>query len=224
MAAQLKYSAGWYMPASLRSGSISAADIKKEYTRLRDIAQKRLKRMAETPYRETATFQRNIGNFPKIADMKNKGVKDGQVTPELAYKLAELARFVSASTSTVTGMKKQQAAAIKTLHSHGYTFVNDSNYIQFGKFMEEWREQHLDWTYDSGDAVDLYGQVERFKMDPEKVAADFQYWLDNRAELEKLKPGKSSSVKVIARRIEAQMKREKEKKSGKRKSKKRSKK
>lgn len=211
MAAQLKYSSSWYSPASLRSGNISIEEIKAEYTRLRDIAQKRLGRMAGTQFAETRVFKRNIKGFAKIRDMAGRGVKGNRVSAELAYNLADLARFVSSPSSTIGGQIRQMKKTLSTLHKHHYTFVNESNYILFGQFMEEWKQQHLDWQYDSGDAADLYEQVERHKMDPAKVADDFQYWLDNRVELKDLPPGKSTSVKVIKKRIEAQ-KRRKERK------------
>ena len=204
--AGLKYSAGWYTPTHLRSGDVSAAVIKAEYTRLRDIAQKRLKRMAGTMFKETKTFKENWGYFTRIRDMAGKGMKGDKISPELSYKMAALARFVAAGGSTVSGMKKQMEKSLSTLHAHEYTFVNESNYIDFGKFMEEYRNQKLDSQYDSGETAELYDVIEKNRLDPAQVADDFEYYLENKKIAETLKPQKGNrkvSAKTFKKRIEA---------------------
>ena len=204
--AGLKYSAGWYTPTHLRSGDVSAAVIKAEYTRLRDIAQKRLKRMAKTEFRETETFKQNWGYFTKIRDMAGKGMKGDKISPELSYKMAALARFVAAEGSTVSGMKKQREKSLQTLKQHGYDFVNKSNYANFAKFMQEYRQQKLDSQFDSGEVAELFETMEKNRVDPAQVADDFEYWLDNREKAAELKPAKGSrkvSSKTFKMRIEA---------------------
>ena len=202
----LKYSAGWYTPTHLRSGDVSAAVIKAEYTRLRDIAQKRLKRMAGTEFRETETFKQNWGYFTRIRDMAGKGMKGDKISPELSYKMAALARFVAAEGSTVSGMKKQREKSLQTLKQHGYDFVNKSNYANFAKFMQEYRQQKLDSQFDSGEVAELFETMEKNRADPAQVADDFEYWLDNREKAAELKPAKGSrkvSAKTFKKRIEA---------------------
>ena len=204
--AGLKYSAGWYTPTHLRSGDVSAAVIKAEYTRLRDIAQKRLKRMAKTEFRETETFKQNWGYFTKIRDMAGKGVKGDRISPELSYKMAALARFVAAEGSTISGMKKQREKSLETLKQHGYDFVNKGNYTKFAKFMQEYRQQKLDSQFDSGEVAELFETMEKNRVDPAQVANDFEYWLDNREKAAELKPAKGSrkvSAKTFKKRIEA---------------------
>lgn len=218
--AGLKYSASWYSPTHLRSGDVSAAVIKAEYTRLRDIAQKRLKRMAGTEFRETETFKQNWGYFTRIRDMAGKGMKGNRISPELSYKMAALARFVAAEGSTVTGMKKQREKALETLRQHGYDFVNKSNYAQFAKFMQEYRQQKLDSQFDSGEAAELYETMEKNRIDPAQVADDFEYWLQNQDVAAELKPQKGNrkvSAKTFKKRVEAAKKKKekKKKKSGK---------
>ena len=203
--AGLKYSAGWYTPTHLRSGDVSAAVIKAEYTRLRDIAEKRLKRMAKTEFRETETFKQNWGYFTKIRDMAGKGMKGDRISPELSYKMAALARFVAAEGSTISGMKKQREKSLETLKQHGFDFVNKSNYTQFAKFMQEYRQQKLDSLFDSGVVAELYEVMEKNRVDPAHVTDDFEYWLDNREKAAELKPSKGSrkvSAKTFKKRLE----------------------
>ena len=208
--AQLKYQPEWYTPAALMSGRVTEADARKEYTRLRDIAQKRLKRMGQSMFRDTQVYRLNKDAYPVLKEIK--AGRNGRPSADLAYKLSALSRFVTSEQGSVAGMQRIMRKNLQTLHEHGYTFVQPENYVNFGKFMEEWRAQGLDKEYDSGDAADLYEQVERHKMDPEKVAERFQYWLENRQELENLKPSKGKSA-GSARRIRERIERKKARRS-----------
>ena len=171
--ATLTYEKSWYIPINIRN-QVSAgneAQIRKEYTRLRDIAQKRFKRLKAGGYGDTQIYLQNVRKFKELKDIKS--------TNELAQRLSDIARFVSAKGSTVSGQKSIMKKSLKTLHSHGYDFVNEGNYKKFGKFMEEYRDQLLDMTYDSGDAVEVFRVIEKKQVPIEQVKADFELWLDN---------------------------------------------
>lgn len=170
----LRYDESWYLPsaikAELKEGDSKA--VRAEYTKLRDIAQKRIKRMAASPLASRSqTYLKYRNKFKKL--------KDIQSDAELASRLSDLAHFIGMKTSTVSGQKKIMMKSLKTLHEHDYTFVNEENYIDFGRFMEEYRAQNLDMQYDSGDAADMYGVAVKHKIDPEKVKEDFEWWLEN---------------------------------------------
>lgn len=202
--AKLKYQPEWYTPAALLSGRVTEAEARKEYTRLRDIAQKRLKRMEGTMWTRTQSYKLNVNAYPVLKDIRTAG-RLGRPSSDLAYKLAALSRFVTAETGSVAGLTKIMKQNLKTLHSHKYTFVNPGNYLDFAEFMQEWREQGLDKEYDSGDAAELYAQVERHHMNPVRVAEEFEFWLQNRKELAQLKPSKSKgtqSSKKVKKRID----------------------
>ena len=47
----MAYNDAWYTPANLLSKTVPQSEIRKEYTRLRDIAQKRIKRLGESEFR-----------------------------------------------------------------------------------------------------------------------------------------------------------------------------
>ena len=183
MAAKLTYDEEWYQPAKLRAemkaGNMAA--IRKEYTRLRDISQKRLKRMGSSMFRDTQMYKRNVHHYPLLKDIQSEA--------ELAARLSDLSRFITSQTSTVSGMNAQMNKSLKTLHEHDYKFVTKENFISFGKFMEEYRFQKLDELYDSGDAADTYEALEKHRVDPEKVKEDFEFWLQNQETLEAMATG-----------------------------------
>ena len=185
---KLRYDVDWYQPSNLRFNmkQEGSKEVRKEYTRLRDIAQKRLKRMGNSIWSDTQTYLRNVHHYPKLKDIKSES--------ELAARLSDLSRFITAQTSTVSGMEAQMKKSLKTLHEHDYNFVTRENYIFFGKFMEEYRFQKLDEMYDSGDAADTFNALETQRVDPEKVKEDFEFWLQNQKVLESMASGSGGEI------------------------------
>lgn len=195
--ARLSWDRDWYTPSNLKAMLDNGKEkqVRKEYTRLRDISQKRLKRLAAAGYTDTEVYQRNYKHYPKLKDIKSKS--------ELAQRLSDLSRFVGSSQSTVKGIKERNKQTLDTLKEHGYGFVNESNLRDFGDFMEQYRDQLLDMDYDSGDAAELYRIVEKHGLDPDKVAADFEFYLDNLDKAAALRKAKSSTgnEEVFKKRI-----------------------
>ena len=198
------YDVNWYTPSELKAKLEAGGDlekqVRKEYTRLRDISQKRLKRLAAAGYTDTEVYQRNVKHYPKLKDIKSKS--------ELAQRLSDLSRFVGSSQSTVKGIKAREQKALETLRESGYTFVNESNLKDFGDFMEQYRDQLLDMDYDSGDAAELYRIVEKHGLDPDKVAEDFEFYLDNLEKAAELKRSRSSTgnTEKFKKRLEKKIK------------------
>lgn len=187
--ASLSYEPEFYSPSNIRTyiKENGVADIRKEYTRLRDISQKRLKRMGSTMWARTQTYKRNVNHYPLLKDIQSEA--------ELASRLSDLSRFISRKTGTVSGMEAQMKKSLKTLHENQYNFVTRENYLDFGEFMEEYRFQKLDDEYPSGDAADTYNLLEQHRIDPTKVKEDFEFWLANKELLEDLPTGKGGQIK-----------------------------
>ena len=112
--------------------------LKKEYSRLREIANTRLKRLLASEYKETDLAKEYAGGFAILAEVE-----------DLPRELTTLARFVASERTSVTGLKRIDKQTISTLHQHGYTFVNAKNVGQFGAFMEEMRQAGLSKIYSS---------------------------------------------------------------------------
>ena len=169
---QPTYDKTWYLPTNLTKQLKSdPAAVRKEYTRLRDIAQKRLKRFEASGLTNTQAYRKNVKHYPLLKDIKSDY--------ELAGRLSDLERFISAKAGSVSGQRAIRKKSIVTLHDNDYTFVNEENFDDFTDFMESYRDQLYDMEYDSGDAADLFGVVVKQKIDPEKVKKDFDFWLEN---------------------------------------------
>lgn len=212
--AGLRYTEEWYTPANLEKlikDSEGKKMIRAEYTRLRDIEEKRIKRIGAVPeFKKLQVYVKNAGSYPKLKDLKGK---EGRIP----YLLNDLSRFITAKGSTVAGIREIRAKQLETLHEHKYRFVTEENLTEFGEFMEEFRAQKLpDQGYESGDAADTYYIVEKHNLDPETVYNEFEFWLKNQGMARKLKPsvGKfTGSADQLKKRIARAKKKKKTKKA-----------
>ena len=185
--ARLSWDRDWYTPSNLKAmlDNGKEKEVRKEYTRLRDIAQKRLKRLKAAGYINTDVYQKNYKHYPLLKNIKSRS--------ELAQRLSDLSRFIASSRSTVSGIKDARTQSLKTLHEHGFTFVNQENYGEFANFMESYRDNMLDMEYDSGDAAELFGVTVKHEIDPEKVKEDFDFWMENLDIAMKLRKSKKTT-------------------------------
>ena len=128
--------------------------LRKEYTRLRKIANKRLARLQASKYKDTDLAKEYAGGFEILANVT-----------DLPRELTILARFVASEKSSISGLKRMEKKAISTLHQHGYTFVNAGNVGQFGSFMEEMRQAGYTKLYSSEFLANWWSEKGRSKRD-----------------------------------------------------------
>ena len=117
--------------------------MRKEYTRMRDIAQKRIQRLSKSEFADTATYKTNLSGFRKLKDLDPR---------DFAKAFSELSKFVNAKGSTVSGQRAIREKTIRTWQEQGLN-LNQSNYGRVIKILEEMRKQKL--TYGSDKAVEL---------------------------------------------------------------------
>lgn len=116
--------------------------MRSEYTRMRDTAQKRLKRL-EKAFPESKAVQSHPKGFPKLKDLDPR---------DFPKAFAELAKFLKAKGSTVTGQRQIKEKTIKTWQDQGLP-LNQKNYDTVIRILEEMRRQKI--TYGSDKAVEL---------------------------------------------------------------------
>lgn len=118
------------------------ATMRAEYTRMRDVAQKRIKRL-EKAFPDSKAVQNHPKGFPKLKTLDPR---------DFPKAFAELAKFVKAKGSTVTGQKQIKEKTIKTWQDQGLN-LNQRNYDKTIKVLEEMRRQKI--VYGSDKAVEL---------------------------------------------------------------------
>lgn len=135
--------------------------LRKEYTRMRDVAQKRVQRL-QKEYDWTKSAQQSY----KIETKEGTEIRQGfpklsEIRPEnLAKAFQELAHFVKYSGSTVTGQKSMQEKTTETLNKNiggkkvnelpeSKRPVNKKNYQRFIQVMNETRRLKISTLYGS---------------------------------------------------------------------------
>lgn len=169
---KLSYPQEYYMPELLRQGILTPEQMRAEYTRLRNVANKRLLRMQDTRFENYQSFQQNAGKFIPVSQISSER--------ELIYRLSEVERFISAKTSTISGIRDIERRTLESLQDAGYTFVNAKNLAAFGEFMAEYRAQHLNEIYDSDEAYKLFVETQKRGIGLTKIKDNFEYWMEQR--------------------------------------------
>ena len=118
------------------------ATLRAEYTRMRDVAQKRIKRLGKQ-FPESKAYQTHQKGFAKLKELDPR---------DFPKAFEELAKFVKAKGSTVTGQKQIKEKTIKTWQDQGLN-LNSKNYDKTIKILEEMRKQKI--VYGSDKAVEL---------------------------------------------------------------------
>lgn len=161
--------------------------IKQEYTRLRKIAQERLRTMEKSEIgRASRTYRTNKDRFKPVSKMTLGQTK---------IMLHEVSRMISAKTGTLSGIKAARAQSIQTFREHGYEFVTEENYNEFGEFMQAWKDSQYR-GYGSPVAVDFFESAVRARQNVSgedfdrahlshdkrgHIAEQFRQWQNTRA-------------------------------------------
>ena len=133
------------------------SSMRAEYTRMRDVAQKRIKRLGKE-FPESKAYQSHKYDTGKVDKNGNPIYAEGfqklrNIDPrDFPKAFAELAKFVKAKGSTVTGQKQIKEKTIKTWQDQGLN-LNQKNYDKVIKILEEMRRRKI--VYGSDKAVEL---------------------------------------------------------------------
>lgn len=160
------------------AGSFTYADAKKEYTRLRNIANKRLKRLAEAGYADTDIYRANAGKYPALKTFTKER--------ELYQHLSSLAWFISAKGSTVSGQREYEEKIRATLSEH-YGTPADMDLKKFGTFMEYMRAKYAGKQYDSERAARVYRESLKKGITLDQLKRHQKVFYDNSNRLSQMK-------------------------------------
>ena len=114
------------------------AFLRAEYTRMRDVAQKRIQRLIKSDFSQAKAVQERPEGFPKLKDIRPQ---------DFPYAMNELYRFVAAKGSTVQGQKEIRTKTIETFAKHN-VHITEEEYPEFIKILEQMRKQKI--NYESG--------------------------------------------------------------------------
>lgn len=186
----------YYYPEALKSGVLTPEEMRKHYSYLRTIANKRLDRFVGSEFEDAKSYIKNVGKFVPLSEINNER--------ELMFKLYEVSKFIRARSSSVTGLKQMRNEAIETAHERGMTWLNKGNIKQFGEYMDYLRAKYGAKQFDSERAQELFGQAIKKQIDPNEIAEDFAFWqqhADELAEMPKIRNSKKRSVQEYKKRL-----------------------
>lgn len=185
-----------YRRQAYSGGNVTSDELRKEYSRLRQVANKRLKRMEGTRFEDSQTYKKNAGRYNTIADIEKQALANAkQLNPEaaqrlvdihIARKMEDMYRFLTAKSGSIRGMQAIENQIIESLRERGLTFVNKKNIQQFGEYMEYLRSINKGREFDSERAADLFGTAIKKGINPAQIAEDFEYWKTREKELSQL--------------------------------------
>ncbi len=171
----LTYPAHEYYPDILTSLH-TERELRQEYTRLRDIAQKRIKRLLASEFSGSQTANKWAKGVPRLSDMKSKS--------DIAHGLSDLSSFLESPYSTLTGQRDARAKQRATLERrYPGLDLSGKKFDQFTKVMNAQVVNQLEKLFGSNRAVILFRTLQSKKIrnynafisSPEKMA----YWMQN---------------------------------------------
>lgn len=154
---------------------LSIEEKRREYMKLRKIANQRLKGFEGTSYTKSQTYLKNVGKYVPQSQISDRDIK---------YMLYEVAKFVDAKSSSISGIRDIERRTIETAHDRGLTWLNKGNLQSFGQFMEECRAKGYARLYGSERCAELFGTASKKGLDPAEVQKDFGYWMESQEALE----------------------------------------
>jgi hypothetical protein len=174
--ATLKYARDVYTPDGAKS--LTDRNLRKEYSRLRGIARKRLERFEGTEWTDSEVYKINNDKYKPLSEIKSDR--------ELRHLFSEVARFTISATGSVSGLERQRRQTLESLHDRGYDFVNKSNFRPFVEFMQYARTANLGRMYDSKRIADFYEATEKKGLSNEELQGAYRSWSRNQNKLKKI--------------------------------------
>ena len=154
---------------------ISEKDLRREYTRLRNIAQKRITRLKSDPLLKRLENVKDAisTGFPTLKEI-------GKSSTALAGHLAGLRTFLTKEESTVYGARRKFERNVQKAREAVGDFVDDDTYPDFDRFMQFARETTRGFRIGSPEIVDFFDDnAGRFNTQEELEDA-FYLWVQTR--------------------------------------------
>lgn len=139
----------------------NASAMRKEYSRMRDIAEKRIKRLSESEFTTSKALREHPEGFAKLKEIDAR---------DLPKAFSELSKFIGAKGSSVTGQRQIREKTIRTWQEQGLN-LNQKNYDKTIKILEEMRRRKI--VYGSDKAIEVANSM--LEMDDQQT----DEWLDH---------------------------------------------
>lgn len=188
--AKLSWDSALYQTEALKIRDLK--ELRAEYKRLRDISQKRLKRLEKSEFSEGATLRHYKDMFPKLSEIKTEA--------ELRKRLSEAARFVESKTSTVSGIKAKRKAQLASLQQQGYDWVDEENFDEFVEWIDDYVSKHANkHFYPAPEQIREAYEEEFGAIDSEELKKEFEASKPQKKPRERRKKTGSAEIESYSR-------------------------
>lgn len=152
---------------------ISEKDLRREYTRLRNIAQKRIVRLKADPLLKRLENVRDAVStgFPTLKEM-------GKSSTVLIGHLAELRAFLTKEESTVYGARRKFERNVRKAREVAGDFVDEGTYPDFDRFMQFARETTRGFRIGSPEIADFFDDNAGNHSTQEQLEDAFYLWVE----------------------------------------------
>lgn len=124
--------------------------MKNQYTKLRDVAEKRRKRALAGKYKDYSYVQKHAEPFTKLADINSP--------EELAEEMRHIARYLLDERSTAKGLEARVIKIKTTLEAH-YGKMSYEEFLTFDQLMREWHVRRDMKNYDSDRVAEFFTSI-----------------------------------------------------------------
>lgn len=154
---------------------MSESEKRKAYSRLRTIANKRIKRRAE------ARLKGKTDYFPTLKNI------DKSRKVNIDSELLRVSGFTSTSQTTLSMVRKRIKLFQGTIgKSYPSLVSSEQKALKAMRFMSAVREKVGDKNFDSGKAMDVLEQGERLKIPENKLIEHYEIWANNVEKMENI--------------------------------------
>ena len=179
-AVNFKWQREEYTPTGLQG--VPTQEINKEYSRLRDIAMKRMARLEKSVNSEEFGDMKQARNFLNYYAPRFKKLEDIKSPKQLRRSLADLRYYLESPYGSVAGYKDVRRKQIQTLHEHGLTWINTKNLAEFQDFMEWIKGDALRaMLYSPEDAL-FFKEQKKKGLSGDEIKEEYLSWKKEQAE------------------------------------------
>ena len=164
-----------YNPQALENRS--ERELRREYSRLRSIAKKRLDRLMASEFADSQAVAYNAGLYIPLAAVQSRS--------ELTHLLTDLARFITSEQSTITGQRAIVNRLVQTWQGDkGFTFVNAGNVRSWVRFLD-YVQSEEGYVYDIAAVATAFEDIDRDMQrsggswDADQIHAAYEYYVEN---------------------------------------------
>ena len=179
-AVSFKWQREEYTPTGLQG--VPTQEINKEYSRLRDIAMKRLARLEKSVNSEEFGDMKHARNFLNYYAPRFKKLEDIKSPKQLRRALSDLRYYLESPFGSVAGYKDVRRKQIQTLHEHGIKWINTQNLSEFQDFMEWIKSDMMSAVLYAPEDAKFYKEQKKKGLSGDEIKEEYLSWKKEQAE------------------------------------------